>query len=102
MQSFELGANQAQFLAYFDGVDANTLQVLVGGVIFGLDGKREGLNRAEMEGSHLFDVALLVFELAEIKSVRAVNQIHRGQNEQGCFPVEGVIEPGDHTSNTGS
>ena len=80
MQSFQFRAGHAEFLADFDGVDADALQVFVGSVILGFDGEREGLDRAEMEVGHLFHVALLVFELAQIEPVRTVNQVDHRQN----------------------
>ena len=102
MQGFQFRAGHAEFLADFDGVDADALQVFVGRVIFGFDGEGQGLDRAQMEVSHLFHVALLVCEFAQIEAVRAVDQVDHRQNEQRRFPVEVTVKPGDHACDCGA
>src|SRR5579864_515828 len=102
MQSFQFCAGHAKFLTYFNGVHADALQVFVGRVILGFDGQREGLDGAQMEVGHLFHVALLVFEFAQIEPIRTVDQVDHRQNEQGGFPVEIAIEPSDHACDCGT
>ena len=96
------GPFDPQVFRDFDGVDANPLQVLVRGVIFGFDGQREGFNRAQMQVGHFLDVAFFVFELAQIEAIGAVDQINRRHQQQRGFPVKSLVEPADGAGNSGS
>ena len=95
MQGLEFRPVNAQMLGNFDGIDAHALQMFVGGVILGLDG-------AQVQVCHLLHVPLLIFQLAQVQPVRAVDQVNGGQDQERCFPIEGVIQPYDDGGDSGS
>ena len=70
-----------EFLRHFDRVDANSLQVIVCRLVLGLDGKRERLDRAHVQVGHLFHVPLLIFQFAEIKTVRTIDEVHHRKRQ---------------------
>src|SRR4029077_15015353 len=81
---------------------ANPLQVVVRSLIFGFDGQCQRFNRAQVEIGHLFHVALFVFELAEIETIRTENEVNGREKKQRSLPVESAVKPGDDSGNSGA
>ena len=102
LQRFHLRRSYAQFLGDFDGIDPHPLQVVMGGVVLGLDGQRQSFNGAHVQSRHLFDVALFVFQFSQVQPVRAVDQVHHGHGEKRRFPSERAVEPADHAGDGGA
>ena len=86
-----------KFLRNLDGVDANSLQVVVSCLILGLDGECQRFDGAHMQVSHLFDVPLLVFQFAEVKAVRTVDEVHHRKRQQRRLPVGKAMQPAHHS-----
>ena len=102
MQGFQFAALHAQLLGYLDGVDANPLQVIVSGLVFGFNGQRQGLNGSQMQVRNLFHMPLLVLQLGQIQAVGTVDKVNGGDEQQRSLPVKRMIKPADHTRDTGS
>ena len=100
VQRLQLGAADAQFLGDFNGIDPHTLQVIVRGLVLGFDREGEGLDGTQVEVRHFLDVAFLVLKFAEVQTVRAVDYIDCGYQEQRGLPVEGVIQPRDRAGDS--
>ena len=81
LQSFHRLRRDVQIFRDFDGINAHALQVIVGGVVFGLNSERQGFDGAHVEIRHLLHVTFFVLQLGEIQAIGAVNQINRGQHE---------------------
>ena len=76
---------QAHLLADFDRIDADAPQVLVGGVVLGLDGQSQRLDGAQVQAGHGLHVPSLVLQAGQIKLVRTVDQINdRQQHNEPC------------------
>ena len=93
VQRLKFRPNYTQFFGYFNGIDADALQVLVRRVIFGFNRQRQGLNRPKMQVRHFLDVAFLVLQLTQVQTIGAVDEINRRHEHQRCFPVESFVEP---------
>ena len=102
VQSFQFRPFHAQFFRHFDGIDADALQVLVRGMVLGFNGQSQSLNGPQMQVRHFLDVAFLVLQFAEVKAVRAVDQVNRRHQEQRRFPVESLVEPRNRAGDPGS
>ncbi len=96
MQGFHLARAHTQFLGYFDGIHANALQVVMGSVVLGLDRQSQSLDGAEVKGGHFLDVALFVLQLPKVETIRAVNEVDDGNDQQRSFPSELAVEPANH------
>src|SRR5439155_245488 len=62
-----------QFFGDLDGVHPNSLQMIVSGVIFGLNRQGQRFDGSQVEVGHLLYVPLLVFEFAQIEPVGAID-----------------------------
>ncbi len=81
VQSFEFRPLHAQLFCDLDRVNSNALQMLVRGVVLGFDGKRQRLDRAQVQVRHFLNVTLLILQLAEVKTIRAINEINRRHHQ---------------------
>ncbi len=91
-QRFQLRFVQAQFLAHLHRVDLHALQMIVRGVILGLDGQRESFDGSQVQRRHLLGVLLLVLHPAQIEVIGAVDQIYDGDGQQRGLPAEMSID----------
>src|SRR5229473_2216796 len=55
-----------------------------------------------MQVRNLLHMALLIFQLAQIQTVGAVDKINGWDEEQRRFPIEFVVEPANRSRNAGS
>ena len=99
-----LGA-QFHILGDLDGIGAHTMQVGMGGVVLGVDGQRQSLDGAQMQGADLFDVALLgfhvrrlhfgaffrVLQAAQVKMIGTIDPEHDGHDEERVLPAHVAI-----------
>ena len=85
-----------QFFGDFDGVHPNSLQMIVSGVIFGLNRQGQRFDGSQVEVGHLLYVPLLVFEFAQIEPVGAIDQVNNGNDQQRSFPSKSPVEPAKH------
>src|SRR5436305_13604190 len=97
MQSFQIAPLDSKFFGHYDGVKSHSLEMIVSSLVFGLNGKGEGLNGSQVQVGHLLNVPLLVFQFAQIQAVRTVDDVNRGNKQKRSFPVEFVVEPADRS-----
>ena len=102
MQRFQIASLHPQFFGDFDGINADALQVIVGCLVLGFNGQRQGLDGSQMKVRNFFHMPLLVFQLAQIEAVGPVDQINGWDKQQRSFPVEFAVEPANRACNTGS
>ncbi len=91
-QRLQLRFVQAQFLADLHRVGLHPLQMIVRGVVLGLNGQGKSFNGSQMQRGHLFGVLLLVFHASQIEVIGAVDQIHDGDGQQCGLPTEMAID----------
>ena len=105
-ESFELALAQSQFFADGDGVDFDSFEMVVGGLVFCLYGERKHFDRSAMERGDFFGVGALligtfffIFQAAHIQAVRAIDDVENRQQQERRLPAEqlagGVDDPGD-------
>ena len=93
-RSASISTSVAPYLSDLDRVNAYAPQVLVRGMIFRLDGECQRFNGPQVQGGHFLTCFLLVRmpgfirKLAQVKPVRAENQIHHGKNQNCQFPAK--------------
>src|SRR5262249_38426208 len=97
-QSFDFILRKIKFFSYFNGVDAHALQMIMRGLVFGFNGQGQSLNGTHVQRSHFSHVVLLIFQLAEIKTIRTVDHEHRGQGQQGRLPSYALVDPSEERS----
>ena len=71
-----------------DGVDLHALQVVVRGVVLGVDGQGQRLDGSQVQRRHLFGVIVLVVQPAQIQPVGAVDQVDDGNDQHRALPSE--------------
>ena len=86
-----------QFLRHLDGVNSNSLQVVVSRLILGLDGESQRFDGAHMQVGHFFHMPLLICQFAEVKAVGAIDEVHHGKRQQRCLPVGKPMQPAHHS-----
>ena len=64
------------------GVELHAADVRLRGLILGVDGERQRLDRREMQIGHLAHVALLVLDAPEVDLVGAIRQVERRGRER--------------------
>jgi hypothetical protein len=93
---------EREFLSDLDGIGSHAMQMLVRGVILGVNCQRKALDGAQMEGAHLFHMAslslhlllfnlkalLLILQPAQVKAIRPVDDIHDRHDKKGILPTD--------------
>ena len=102
VQGFHFSGSHIQLFSYFNGVHPHPLQVVVSSVILGFDGQSQRLNSSQVEVCHLLDVALLVFQFAEVETVRTVDQVNDRHYQQRRLPAKFSIQPAHHAREPGA
>ncbi len=95
-ERLHLVGRKTQPFGYFNGVDAHTLQMIVRGMVFGLNRQRQGLNRPQLQSCHGFHVPLFIFQFAQVHPVGAIDHEHGRESQQGRLPVDPVVHPAHH------
>ncbi len=97
LQSIHLAGLDLELLAHFDGVDADSLQMIVRGLILGLDGQRQRLNGSHVQVGHLFHVPFFVRQFAQVEAVGTVDEVHHRKRQQRRLPVGEAVQPAHHS-----
>ncbi len=82
-----LARGELQLLGELHGVDLHSLDVVVGGVILGLDGQRQRFDGPQMQRGHCLGVPVLLLQTFQVEPVGAVNQVHDRAGEQHGLPA---------------
>src|ERR1035441_525642 len=101
-QRLDFFIGQTKLFCNLHGIDAHALQMFVRGMVLGLNGESERLDRAQVKMRHFFGMNFAVFQLAHIRAVRSINHVERGKGEEGGLPSDLQIEIADETGNGGS
>ena len=96
VQGFHFSRSHGQLFCHFDGVHPHSLQVVVSSVILGLDSQSQRLNGSQVKVCHFLHVALLIFQFAQIETIRTVDQVNNGHYQQRSLPAKFSIQPTHH------
>jgi hypothetical protein len=97
-QCVQLRFGKAQVLSDFERVELNALQVIVRGVILGVDGERQRLDSSEVQRIHFHDVFVFLLNPDGMRAIGSVNQVDQRQTDDGDFPLNGVRNGSDQPS----
>ena len=76
--------------------------MLASGLILGFNRQRQRFNSPKVQRSRGFRVPLLLFQLLEVQTVRAINEKDQRQHRQAYLPIEELAEITDARSQRGT
>ena len=82
LDALNLVVGHAQRAGQPGGVDLHAADVRLRGLILGVDGERQRLDRGQMQVGHLLDVPALVVDPAQVDLVGAVGEVERGNRQE--------------------
>ena len=92
LQSLGIVLAETKIFRNFHSVDANPLQVIVSGVILGLNCQRQGFDGSQVKVGYLLGMPCFILELTQIKPIRPVHEVYRRQNQQRRLPSDMTIQ----------
>ncbi len=92
LQRLQVLSGYAEFTAEFHGVDLDALQVVVGGMVLGVNRQCQSLNGAQVQRGHLLGVVLFGFQFLQVHSVGAKDDVDHGQTHEGGGFTEGIAQ----------
>ena len=83
-------SREPQILADFDRVELHALQMIVRGVILGVDGQRQRLDGSQVQSVHGLHVRSFLLHLSQMSPVGTMHQVDQGQANDWKFPLNAV------------
>ena len=102
LQSLQFGFGEIQRGSQFPRVDLDSLQMVVRGVILGLDRQRQRLDGSEVQGRDFLGVFRFRLQPIQIQPVGTVDQIDHRAGEQHGLPAHVVRGAADRPGDPGS
>ena len=88
LQRFHFQVGEIQFFGDFGGVDLDALQMIVSGLVLGVDGHGESLDGAKVERRNILRVLFFVLAAGRGKNGNRVQDVNAWQRQHGRLPAE--------------
>src|ERR1051326_6812219 len=90
---------EADLFPDLNGINLDAAEMFGRGVILRVNGEREGLNGAQVQGRNLLCVRLLALEPPQILTIRAEDYVHQREHKDRNLPTGVLIGDVQHLRN---